>query len=506
MDAMVGRRETGMRAASGSENDGPPSDEVNPMDSRATHVATGHAAEPLTETSLGELRDAFRGVLLRPEDDGYEHARQVWNAMVDRRPALIARCSGAADVAAAVRFARRTGLEIAVRGGGHSVAGHGVTEGGLLIDLSPMNGVRVDPDAGRAWVAGGAQLGQLDHEARLHGLATTAGMISHTGVGGLTLGGGYGYLARQFGLACDNLASVQVVTADGAVLTASETQNADLFWGVRGGGGNFGVVTAFEFRMHEVDAMVATGDLMFHLDDGAAALRGLFAFHAAMPDRMLTSAAITTVRAEWGLPSVPAGQEVVAISWVYLGDQVEGRRVADPLHRLAKPLFESEESIDYLRLQRFSDVAQRHGMRRYWKGAFAWEMPDSGLEAMLARRADRADPDPGWSGTMVSLGGAVARIAEDDTAFSGRTARFDFLVTASWEDPREDAARLAGSRAYFERVAPFLPGPAYINSLEPDDAARVRAAYGAAKHDRLIALKRRYDPDNVFHLNHNIRP
>jgi len=475
------------------------------MESRVTHVAVEAAAEPLSDAALGSLRESFRGELIRPADPAYEEARRVWNATVDRRPAIVARCTGTADAVAAVRFARAEGLEIAVRCGGHSVAGHGTLNGGMVIDLSPMRGVRVDPEARRAWVQGGAMLGQLDHETALRGLATTAGMVSHTGVAGLTLGGGYGYLARRHGLACDNVVSAEVVTADGELLVASETQNADLLWGLRGGGGNFGIVTGFEFRLHPAAPIAATGDLFFDTDDGPAALRAFSDLTDQMPAEMLLAAAVAEVRAEWGMEDLEVGRPVVIASWAFTGDAADGRRAAAPLYAAARPLVESAESMSYVRLQRYSDTSQRTGMRRYWKGGFVWELPDAAIEAFLDRGSD-GDGAPLWGGELVSLGGAIARVGEDETAYSGRTARFDFLSLSSWEDPAEDERRLAGARAYWDRMSLHMRGPAYVNSLEDEEADRVRQAYGPAKYERLVALKRKYDPDNVFHVNQNIRP
>jgi len=476
------------------------------VDSRATHAAVEAPAAPPDDTAFGSLRESFRGELIRPGDTPYEEARRVWNGCVDRRPAVVARCSGTADVVAAVRFARRHALEIAVRGGGHAVAGHGTVDYGMVIDLAPMRGVRVDPDARRAWVQGGAVLGQLDHETALHGLATTAGTVSHTGVGGLTLGGGYGYLARRHALACDNLVSAEVVTADGELLPASEERNDDLFWGLRGGGGNFGIVTSFEFRLHPAPPMVATGDLFFDVDQAMPALRAFASFALDMPEEMTASAAVVSVREEWGMKELETGAPIFAISWVYLGSPEEGRRIAEPLYAAAKPRVESAESMSYLQLQGLADASQRHGMRRYWKGSFATALSDAALEAFLARGTGRDDAPPLWGGELFSVGGAIARVGEDDTAYSGRDAIFDFISLSSWDDPAEDEVRLAGARHYWETMTPFTSPRAYINSLEDEGTARVRDAYGASKYERLVALKRKYDPLNVFHLNQNIRP
>lgn len=476
------------------------------MDTRMTHAAVEVGAPPVGGAALETLRSAFRGELILPADPGYEEARRVWNGAVDRRPALVARCTGTADVVAAVRFARGEGLEIAVRGGGHSVAGHGTVDGGLVIDLSAMRGVRVDPDARVAWVQGGALLGQLDHETALHGLATTAGTVSHTGVGGLTLGGGYGFLARTHGLAADNLASVEVVTAAGEVLLASESRHDDLFWGLRGGGGNFGIATGFEFRLHPAPRVVSTGDLFFDVDEGLRALRALRDFAPAAPEAMTITAGAVTVRAEWGIPELETGAPVVVVSWVHLDGEVEGRRIAEPLASGLKPRVEMSEEMSYLQLQGLADASQRHGLRRYWKGSFATDLPDAALEAFVARGSGPGDPAPLWNGELIAVGGAISRIGEDDTAYSGRDAAFDFMSLVTWEDPAEDEARLAGARHYWETMTRFISPRAYVNSLESDGTDRIRDAYGASKYERLVTLKRRYDPDNVFHLNQNIRP
>ncbi|MEP6808215.1 MAG: BBE domain-containing protein, partial [Chloroflexota bacterium] len=324
-------------------------------------------------------------------------------------------------------------------------------------------------------------------------------------VGGLTLGGGYGYLARRHGLACDNVVSAEVVTAGGDVLMASEAENSDLLWGLRGGGGNFGIVTSFEFQLHPALPTAATGDLFFDLTDGPAVIRAVSDLADEMPDEMLLDAAVTEVRAEWEMPDLEVGRPIVLASWVFLGDPEVGRRAAAPLYAAAKPILDSAEALPYPKLQRLADASQRDGMRRYWKGGFVWELTDEAIETFLDRRGTSDGPVQ-WGGEMFSLGGAIARVGEDETAFSGRTSRFDFLTLASWEDAAEDEARLAGARAYWDRMARHLRGPAYVNSLEDEGTDRVRQAYGPAKYERLVALKRKYDPQNAFHLNQNIRP
>jgi len=469
--------------------------------------SVGDPARTLSDTTIDELRRAFDGALLRPGDDGYEDARRVWNGMVDRRPALIARCVGAADVVAALRTARDEGLEVSVRGGGHSIVGHAVTQGGVMIDLSLMRGVHVDPIRRRAWVQGGALLRDVDRECALAGLVTTGGGVSHTGVGGLTLGGGYGYLARLYGLACDNLAAVEVVTASGELLRASPNENPDLFWAVRGGGGNFGVVTGFDFRLHPLPAGVLSVDLAFGVDDGLRALRGLVEVAAEAPEELVGSATIFTARPGGAMPEEQIGRPVVLVSYTYAGDPDAGRIHARRLRAAGTPLVEFDDVYSYRDLQRLGDESQRPGMRRYWKSHYVSAMTDGFLEAFLLRgTADPGAGNPGCSGSLFQLGGAIGRVGPDETAFSGRDAAFDFLSSADWEDAAEDAERLAAGRRYARAIEPYSTGRAYANGLEAETSASVASAYGEATYRRLVAVKDRYDPDNVFHLNQNIAP
>ena len=415
---------------------------------------------------------------LRTGDAGYDEARTVWNAMIDRRPAVIARCATTADVAEAVRFGRAEGLEIAVRCGGHNIAGLAVPEGGLMIDLTPMNAVRVDPSAKRAWVQGGAMLGELDKASQEYGLATTAGNVSHTGVGGLTLGGGMGWLARRFGLACDNVVSYEVVTADGDVVRASADENPELFWGLRGGGGNFGIVTSFEFQLHQVGTRALIVEFTFPLSAGFDVLRGWRELNADAPREATFTANVTG--------------DSVTVGYIWVG---EGGNDLLPAFRALGPVGnELVEETTYLTLQTRDDNVQGHRFRRYWKGHYFKSLPDAAIRALVA--------NPGVSASLQAYGGAIADVPEENAAFSHRDTLFEFVTATRWDDPAEDQVRIARLREYAATVAPYADG-AYLNTLNEDPINR---AFPPAKLARLTALKAAYDPANVFHLNQNIRP
>ncbi|HEY9332854.1 MAG TPA: FAD-binding oxidoreductase [Kribbella sp.] len=415
---------------------------------------------------------------LRTGDAGYDEARTVWNAMIDRSPAVIARCASTADVAEAVRFGRAAGLEIAVRCGGHNIAGLAVPEDGLMIDLTPMNAVRVDPDAQRAWVQGGALLGELDKAAQEHGLATTAGNVSHTGVGGLTLGGGMGWLARRFGLACDNVVSYEVVTADGTVVRASADENAELFWGLRGGGGNFGIVTSFEFRLHQVGTRALIVEFSYPLSAGFEVLRGWRELNADAPREATFTANITG--------------DSLTVGYVWVG--AGGYDLLPAFRALGPVSDELIEETTYLKLQTRDDNVQGHRFRRYWKGHYFKSLPDEAIRALL--------DNPGVGASLQAYGGAIADVPADAAAFSHRDTLFEFVTATRWEDPAEDAERIARLRGYAATLAPYASG-AYVNTLNEDPIQR---AFPPATLRRLVALKTAYDPANVFHLNQNIRP
>jgi FAD/FMN-containing dehydrogenase len=457
---------------------------------------------------LARLRRGFRRQVLLPNQPGYDTARRVWNAMVDRRPAVIARCASQADVAAGLRFGRAQGLEVGVRGGGHSVLGLSVPEGGLMLDLSPMGLVRVDPDRRRAWVAGGALLGDLDRATQPYGLATTAGNVSHTGVGGLTLGGGMGWLARRYGLACDNVTRFQLVTAEGKLLYASESEHPDLYWGLRGGGGNFGVVTEFEFTLHQVGTAALLVDLFYAPQDAPRMLRRWRELLADAPREATLTAWVGTTGPWSILPPELRDRPMAAVGYVWVGDPDQGRKLLPALRdRTPPPVAERVQELTYLELQTMDDEAHRHGLlRRYWKGHYLRDLGDGAIEAFLSR-GDDGDGDPALlpSGSLQSYGGAIAAVGDDESAFGHRDALVEFVAVAGWTDLAQDQARTAAARRYGAAVEPFASG-VYVNDLTDEGQAGIRRAYGADTLARLAALKDRYDPGNVFHLNHNIRP
>jgi FAD/FMN-containing dehydrogenase len=431
------------------------------------------------------------GEVLGPGDPGYDATRTVWNAMVDRRPRVVVRCASVRDVRAAVRAARELDLELGVRCGGHSVVGQAVPQDGLMIDLTPLAGVRVDAPARRAWVQGGALLGALDDASQAHGLATTAGNVSHTGVGGLTLGGGMGWLARQYGLSCDNVESFEVVTAAGDVVRASAAEHPELFWGLRGGGGNFGVVTEFEFRLHPVagDALVVEHRFP-HGPAGAAVFR-------AWRDLLPEAPRDVTL-------TVLVDDEGVELGYVHVGDPAAGAAFLPRLRSVGRAVRVREERMSYLALQRMLDTPQGHESRRYWKGHYLRSLPDEAIDTLLGRGApDGGDLLPALS--LQAYGGAIGEVPDDATAFSHRDTLVEFVTAARWLDPAEDNARIAAARRCAAAVAPYASG-VYVNALSDDGVDGVRRAYPPAKLARLTALKDAYDPDNVFHLNHNIPP
>jgi FAD/FMN-containing dehydrogenase len=457
---------------------------------------------------LTRLRRGIDGQVLLPDQDGYDQARQVWNAMVNRRLAVIARCTHPADVAAAVRFGRALGLEIAVRCGGHSVLGLSVPDGGLMLDLSPMGSVRVDPDRRRAWVQGGALLADLDRATQPYGLATTAGNVSHTGVGGLTLGGGMGWLARRFGLACDNVAHFQLVGADGELLQASERENPELFWGLRGGGGNFGVVTEFELHLHQVGTAALLVDLFYAPQDAPGALHRWRELIAQAPPQATLTAWVGTAGELPFLAPALWGRPLASVGYVWVGDPDQGRELLPALRNGSPPVAERVQELSYLELQSMDDERQRPGLlRRYWKGHYLRDLDDAAIQAFLSRGDDDGGGEPALlpSGSLQSYGGAIAAVGEDETAFGHRDALVEFVAVAGWTDPAEDQARMAAARRYGAAVEPFASG-VYVNDLTDEGQAGIRRAYRTGTLARLAALKDRYDPGNLFHLNHNIRP
>jgi FAD/FMN-containing dehydrogenase len=429
--------------------------------------------------------------------------------MADRHPAVVVRCTSSADVAAAIGFARSSDLEIGVRCGGHSVLGISVPDDGLLIDLSGLRAVRVDPDARCAWVQGGALLGDLDRAAQQFGLATTAGNVSHTGVGGLTLGGGMGWLARRFGLACDNVASYEVVTADGAILRVTDSQYEDLFWGLRGGGGNFGVVTEFEFRLHEAGTSALLVDNTFGMAEAPLAMRRWRdLLNDGVPAQATPIAWIGTMPDSPDVHGPLSNRTVASLGFVWVGDVEEGRRLMPAVASLGEPLAERLQELSYLELQTAEDEWHHPGAkRRYYKGHYLPQLSDEAIDAFLSR----GEPDPGADGALLPSGsfqghgGAIAAISNEDSAFSHRNTLVEFVASTAWTDPAEDQQRMDAARRFGAALEPYASG-VYVNVLGDEGETGVRRAYPPDKLARLAALKRRYDPDNLFHLNQNIRP
>jgi FAD/FMN-containing dehydrogenase len=458
-------------------------------------AVTGAGKQILLKGS--DVRDfaaRLRGDLLLRESTGYDAARRIWNGAFDRRPALIARCTGAADVAETVKFAAANQLLLSVRGGGHSLSGQSVCEKGLMLDLSQMNGVRVDPSRRVASVEGGALLGALDRESLALGLATTAGTVSHTGVGGLTLGGGFGRLCRRFGLACDNVRGIDLVTADGKFLTASPQQNQDLFWGLRGGGGNFGVATSFEFQLHPVDPVMLGGDLMYSFEDAPAVLKFFFEFAAQAPDEL---------NADIALVRTPDDKRFVHVEVCYSGKHADGEKVLAPLRQIRKPTLDRVAPTPYVQLQASNDANLRHGRRYYLKAGFVPKSSPAFIDTIIGIMADAKLPQV----QAVSIphgGGAIKRIKPRATAFAQRAADFNALLFTYWEDPAMNEAVSAWIRAAWAKLEPFTHG-FYVNEFNPDDEVRLNTTYGP-NFQRMVDLKTKYDPTNLFRLNANVAP
>jgi len=453
--------------------------------------------------SVKAFHGLFRGDLIRPADAGYEEHRRVWNGSIDRRPALIARCAGVADVLAAVRFARERALLVAVRGGGHSFPGLSSCDGGLLIDLGMMRGIRVDPHAGTARAQAGVLLGDLDRETQAFGLAVPAGIVTHTGLAGLTLGGGIGWIMRKHGLTIDQLVSVDLITASGEFVKASERENADLFWGVRGGGGNFGIVTEFEFRLNPLGPQVMAGPVFWMMDDAPSVLRFYRDWVAECPDELMT---IVVQRRAPALSVVPpdlVGKQVIAVVACYSGPVDEGERLMRPLKSFGSPVLDLCMPKPFLAHQSMFDPSFRRGCWYYVRSCDVGGLEDDVIDAMVEH--GRKITSPITSVALWQMGGAVARVGEDETAFHGRNAGFTFNINGNSETGEGFEAERQWARDYWTALEPYHTS-VYVNFLMEEGEERVRQAYGAAKYDRLKALKRKYDPTNLFRMNQNIRP
>jgi FAD/FMN-containing dehydrogenase len=450
-----------------------------------------------------QLKAGFQGKVLVPGDAAYDGARAIWNGMIDKRPAVIARCATTADVVRAVRFAKDNALVLAIRGGGHNIAGSALCDGGVVIDLSPMKAAKVDVAKRRVTVEGGATLADLDAAAQAHGLAVPLGINSTTGVAGLTLGGGFGWLSRKFGMTVDNLESAEVVTAAGEVVRASATEHPDLFWALRGGGGNFGVVTRFEFRLHPVGPDVLSGLIVYSIADAKAVLQQYRKFMASAPDEL---SVWVVLRKAPPLPFLPAsvhGQGVVILALVYTGDPKAGEALIAPLRKFGTPVGEHVGVQPYAAWQQAFDPLLTPGARNYWKSHNFTELADGLLDTAIDY-AGRL-PSPECEIFFGAIGGATTRTAPDATAYAHRDARYVMNVHGRWREPADDARGIAWARDYFKASAPFASGGVYVNFLTEEEGDRVRAAYGPS-FDRLAKIKRTYDPDNLFRTNWNIKP
>jgi len=466
-------------------------------------VSTVIDGAPLASGAVDGLRASLRGEVIGPADETYDEHRKVWNGSIDRRPSLIARCAGVADVRAAIRFARERDLLVAVRGGGHSFPGLSFCDGGLLIDLGPMRGIRVDPIARTVRAQAGTLLGDLDRETQEFGMAVPAGIVTHTGLAGLTLGGGIGWIMRKYGLTIDQLLSVDMVTADGEFVRASEHENADLFWGVRGGGGNFGIVTEFEFRLNPLGPEVMAGPVFWLMDEAPQVLRFYRDWVADCPDELMT---IVVQRRAPALPIIPAdlvGKPIVGVVVCYAGPIDDAERVMRPLKQFGSPVLDLCVPKPYLTHQSMFDPSFRHGCWYYVRSCDVAAIDDDIIDVMSDFGSRITSPVT--SVALWQMGGAVARVAESETAFNGRNAGFTFNINGNSETGDGFEAEREWARAYWTALAPHHTS-VYVNFLMEEGEERVREAYGAEKFDRLKALKRTYDPTNFFRLNQNIRP
>jgi len=448
--------------------------------------------------SIAALEQDLRGTIFLPSAEGYDQTRRIWNGMIDRRPAIIVRCAGAADVVSAVNFGRDHDMLIAVRGGGHNVAGNAVCDGGLMIDLSLMRDVHAEPDDRRARAGGGATWGDFDAETQLFGLATTGGLISDTGVAGLTLGGGIGWLTPSYGLACDNLISVDIVTAEGQRVKACATDNADLFWGLKGGGGNFGIATSFEFQLYPVGPLLFAGIVFYPLESAQEVLVHFCDFMAQSPDELGGLAGFTTT---------PDGQPVLALVGVYNGDVLDGEAALKPLREFRQPLLDTFAPTSYRKIQTLFDAGAPPGLRYYWKSSFLKSLPEDAIAAVIEQAQKR--PSLKSKIFLEFLGGSFSRVPKEATVFDHRDSPFNLLIIGAWQDTDQDEINRAWTRDTWQAMQPFASEGVYVNYLgtERDEGSnRIQEAYGPGKFKKLLDLKKKYDPANLFRMNQNIQP
>jgi FAD/FMN-containing dehydrogenase len=460
-------------------------------------------AATVGNATMNNFKASFRGEVVGPADANYNAQRKIWNGSIDRRPQVIARCTGVADVRAAVRFAREYDLLTAVRGGGHSFPGHSVCDDGIVIDLGPMKGIRVDPDAGTVRAQAGVLLGELDRETQAFGLAVPAGIVTHTGIAGLTLGGGTGWIMRKYGLTIDNLLSVDLITSDGEFVKASDTENSDLFWGVRGGGGNFGIVTEFEFRLNPLNTQVMAGPVFWLMENASKVLHFYRDWIAECPDELMT---IVVQRKAPALPTVPpelVGKPVIGIVACYAGPVEQGEKLLRPLKSFASPVLDLCMPKSFLAHQKTFDPAFRHGCWYYVRSCDVAELNDDIIEIMADYGSRIVSPIT--SIALWQMGGAVSRIDGSETAFNGRHAGFTFNINGNSESAEGFSEEREWARAYWSALRPHHTS-VYVNFLMEEGDDRIRQAYGIEKYNRLKILKRKYDPSNFFRLNQNISP
>ncbi len=458
----------------------------------------------MTGVKVDQLKEGFAGEVVRPGDDEYDALRAVFNGMIDRRPAAIARCTGVGDVVAAVNYARERRLPLAVYGGGHGVTGHAVCDDGLVIDLRPMKEVRIDPHGAVARVEAGLTWGELDATTQEFGLAVTGGRVSSTGVAGLTLGSGSGWLERKLGLTADNLLSAEVVLADGSLVTASDWEHEDLFWALRGGGGSFGIVTEFEFQLHSVGPIVLGGIVLHSADCAPEVVRFFRDYMANAPDEVGGAAGLITAPPQPFVPAPLRGRPVVAIIACYAGDVNEGARVLAPLREYGPPAADLLQRMPYTSLQQLVDDANRPGLRNHWGGEFFIELSDEAIDVFCAAHATA--PSPHTQLLIIPGGGQIARVPEGATAIGQRQAPWNTHMLTMWEDAADDARNLAWLRELQSACAPHTTGRSWLNFVGEEGENRVRRALGEETYEQLQGVKERYDRANLFRLNQNIRP
>jgi FAD/FMN-containing dehydrogenase len=457
----------------------------------------------MSKEKIANFKSRIKGQIVLPTDSTYGEVRKIWNAMIDRQPALIVRCGEADDVPHAIAFARENGLEISVRGAGHNIAGNALCDDGITIDFSTMRDIRVDPERLRAYVEPGATLADLDEATQSHGLATPVGINSTTGIAGLTLGGGFGWLTRKYGMTVDNLVSVEAVTANGKRIRASEDENADLFWALRGGGGNFAVVTQFEFKLHRIGPEILAGLAVFPFDQAKHVLTQYREFVQLAPEELNVWAVLRKAPPLPFLPEQVHGKEVVVLVVFYTGEPAQGRKLIEPLLRFGDTYGEHIVSQPYIQWQKAFDPLLTPGARNYWKSHNFIELSDGALDSMIEFAGKL--PSPQCEIFIGLIAGAANRIPANAMAYGHRDAKFVLNVHGRWDENTEDQRCIAWARAFFQATAPYASAGAYVNFMTGDETDRVPTAYGI-NYDRLAQIKKQYDPDNVFHLNQNIKP